>query len=80
MTSPLTPMQEKCLRALADHGSYALGAKAVGLNPNTFKAHVRDAYAALNVPGRVEAFRAMGWLRTVEVDGLTFDADIWSRT
>ena len=79
---PLTPRQYQVLRALAETGSMKGAAGVTGLSPNTVKAHVRDAYLRLGVHSRIDAYRAMGWLRRVEAfpgTGLTLDADIWSR-
>lgn len=62
-TSPaalgLTPRQYDVLRAVADGATAAIAARRLGISPHTLTTHLRDAYAALGVTGRVAALEAL---------------------
>jgi len=60
----LTPRQEAALAAYAHHGAYIAAAYALGISSRTLTIHLTSAYRKLGATNAIEAFRAMGWLRT----------------
>jgi DNA-binding CsgD family transcriptional regulator len=58
----LTPRQREALAAYARTGNQREAAERLGIGYQTVKNHLAAAYAALDVGGAIDAFRAMGWL------------------
>lgn len=51
----LTPRQYEALCAVADGSTVYAAARAIGVTPHTLATHLRDAYRALHVAGRLAA-------------------------
>jgi DNA-binding CsgD family transcriptional regulator len=59
----LTERQLDCLYELALGHTTEQVAETLGITPQTVKNHLTNAYLALEVDSRVEAFVVLGWLR-----------------
>jgi DNA-binding NarL/FixJ family response regulator len=63
--SPLTPMQQKALRGLADGKLYKQIAAELGLSQSTVRSHVHNLYRKLDVADRAQAVllaSERGWI------------------
>ena len=55
----LTPRQHEALLAVADGSTVAAAARRLDISPQTLATHLRDAYAALGVTGRIAALNVL---------------------
>ena len=60
---PLTAAELRALDALARYATAHEASVAIGVATQTLRNEAQSAYRKLQVSGKTEAFRAMGWLR-----------------
>lgn len=59
----LTPRERQSLEAYAQTTDQREAARRLGISYQTFKNHLRRAYAKLGAHNSIAAFRKLGWLR-----------------